>query len=262
MRARDSLMLAQILAEKQSEIAALRKRYAAWEAPAVPPVRRDFAGALRGPGIALIAEFKRRSPSRGLLAANADPTQVARAYQKGGAAALSVLTDETFFGGSLDDLAAARAAVWPPVLRKDFIMDRCQVAQSSGPEGPDALLLITAALEGDRLGSLRQLAADCGQSALVEVHDEAELDRALASGAEIIGINNRDLRTFEVSLEVTLRLRPRVPAGLPVVAESGIHSRDDVLRLADAGVDAILVGEALMASGDPAGKIRELLGRT
>lgn len=254
-------MLAQILAEKEGEVAALRKRYAGWEAPAVPPVRRDFTGALRGPGIALIAEFKRRSPSRGLLAVNADPAQVARAYQKGGAAALSVLTDGTSFGGSLDDLAAARGAVTLPVLRKDFIIDRCQVAQSSCLEGPDALLLITAALEGGRLQSLRQLAADCGQSALTEVHDEAELDRALASGAEIIGINNRDLHTFEISLEVTLRLRPRVPAGLPVVAESGIHSRDDVLRLTDAGVDAILVGEALMTSGDPAGKIRELLGR-
>jgi indole-3-glycerol phosphate synthase len=147
-----------------------------------------------------------------------------------------------------------------PVLRKDFIIERSQIAESSGPDGPDCLLLIAAALEVEQLRELRELAGRCGQLALVEVHDEAELERALASGAEIIGINNRDLRTFEVSLETTLRLRPRLPPGIPVVSESGIRGPEEVRRLADAGVDAILVGEALMVADDPVAKIHELMG--
>jgi indole-3-glycerol phosphate synthase len=177
-----------------------------------------------------------------------------------GATALSVLTDARFFGGTLEDLRAARAEVALPTLRKDFILDAAQLAESSGAEGPDCVLLIAAALRDSQLRSLRELARACGQEALVEVHDEAELDRALESGAEIIGINNRDLRTFAVSLDISLQLRPRVPAGIPVVAESGIRTADDVRRLAEAGVDAMLVGEALMTAADPAAKIAELLG--
>jgi len=253
------MILDEILAHKRSEIARLRERHRNWEAPAVAPKRRDFAGALRGHGISLIAEFKRSSPSRGDIRPGAGPAQTALLYQRGGAAALSVLTDERFFGGSLEDLRIARSAVSLPVLRKDFIIDPCQVAELAGPEGPDCLLFIAAALDIAQLRSLRALAAQCGQAALVEVHDEAELDRALESGAKIIGVNNRSLNTFAVSLETTLNLRPRIPHELPVVSESGIHSADDVRRLADAGVNAILVGEALMAAPDPAGKIRELL---
>jgi len=254
-------ILDHILAEKRAANAALRERHAGWEPPMAPPARRDFRKALRGSGIALIAEFKRRSPSRGELRAEADPAQVARCYQQAGAAALSVLTDSRFFGGTLADLWAARAATGLPVLRKDFLLEPCQLAESAGAEGPDAVLLIAAALRGEQLRSLRGLAQDCGQDALVEVHDEAELEAALESGADIIGINNRDLGTFEVSLETTLRLRPRIPSGLLVVSESGVYTRDDVRRLAEAGVDAVLVGEALMTAADPGAKLRELLGQ-
>jgi indole-3-glycerol phosphate synthase len=253
-------ILEQILAAKREANEGLRQRYAQWRPPAAPPARRDLRAALSGPGIALIAEFKRRSPSKGELRANADPAQRARAYEGAGAAALSVLTDRGFFAGELEDLVAARSVVRLPTVRKDFLLEECQIAESAGPEGPDAVLLIAAALAGDQLRSLRQLAERCGQAALVEVHDQAELDQALESGAELIGINNRDLRTFEASLETTLRLRRRIPEGVVVVSESGIHSRDDVRRLGEAGVDAILVGEALMTADDPTAKIRELLG--
>lgn len=235
-------------------------RYAGWEPPTRPPARRDFRAALQGDGIALIAEFKRGSPSRGPLAENADPAPTTRRYQEAGAAALSVLTESNFFGGQLADLVAARRASSLPALRKDFIIHPCQLVESSGREGPDAVLLIAAALTEGELRSLVELARILGQAPLVEVHDEAELDAALASGADLIGINNRDLRTFEVSLETTLRLRPRIPPGVTVVSESGIRSRGDVLRLVEAGVDAMLVGEALMTASDPASAIKALLG--
>lgn len=254
------MILDDIVARKRADLAALRPRFVDWQPPAVPPTRRDFRAALRGPGISLIAECKRRSPSKGEINLAADPREVARRYEEAGAAAMSVLTDGPFFGGSLSDLIAAREACHLPVLRKDFIIDPVQIAESAGPEGPDALLLIAAILEIEELRALRLLAARCGQAALVEVHDEADLEKALASGAEIIGINNRDLRTFTVSLETTLRLRPLVPAGLPVVAESGLRTADDVRRLREAGVDAMLVGEALMAASNPRAKLEELLG--
>jgi indole-3-glycerol phosphate synthase len=254
------MILDDILAHKHIEIAALRERYADWRPPDAPPVRRDFPAALRRPGMSLIAEFKRRSPSRGEIRLAADPAEVAQVYENAGAAAMSVLTDSRFFGGSLNDLRAARGACRLPVLRKDFIIDPVQIAESSGPEGPDCLLLIAAALSTEELRALRELAARCGQAALVEVHDEVELERALSSGAELIGINNRNLHTFEVSLETTLKLRPHVPAGRPVVAESGIHHREDARQLMEAGVEAMLVGEAVMAAPDPGEKIRELMG--
>ncbi len=254
------MVLDEILEHKRLEIAALRPLCESWSPPAVPPPRRDFAAALRRNGVSLIAEFKRRSPSRGDINRGADPGAMVRAYASAGAAALSVLTDSRFFGGSMDDLLAARGAAELPVLRKDFIIDPCQVAESSPADGPDCLLLIAAALDASQLRSLRELTARCGQAALVEVHNEEELDRALDSGAEMVGINNRDLKTFEVSLDTTLSLRPRVPTGIPVVSESGVHTADEVRRLGDAGVDAILVGEALMAADDPARKIEELMG--
>jgi len=251
------MILDDIIAHKRREV----ERLAAGPASPRRWPRRDFAAALKQPGVSLIAEFKRRSPSKGDIRPDADPTQTARLYQEAGAAAVSVLTDARFFGGSMDDLHAAREACALPVLRKDFIIHPAQVVQSAGEQGPDCLLLIAATLSGDELKQLRKLIAACGQAALVEVHDEGDLEKALAAGAEMIGINNRDLRTFEVSLETTMRLRPRVPQGIPVVSESGIHRRDDVRRLEDIGVDAILVGEALMASDDPKGKIEELMGR-
>jgi len=264
------MILDEILEHKRTQIERLRDRYGDWSPPVEASARRDFAAAIKGLSgghrsgndrtPALIAEFKRRSPSRGEIRPGAQPCAMVRAYEGMGAAAVSVLTDERYFGGTLGDLVEARGAIGIPVLRKDFIIDEVQLAESCGPEGPDCLLLIAAALSVERLRGLRELAARCGQVCLVEVHDEGELDRALESGAEIVGINNRDLRTFEVSLDTTLRLRPRVPEGIPVVSESGIHEAEDVRRLAEAGVDAMLVGEALMAAEDPARKIGEMLG--
>jgi len=258
----EEMILDSILEQKRKEVAVLRERFAGWTPPAAPPARRGFREALRRPDgrIALIAEFKRRSPSRGDLGTDRDVATTVTQYEAAGAAALSVLCDEAFFGGTLADLTAARRACGLPALRKDFIVDGTQIAESSGPKGPDAVLLIAAALDREHLQSLRELAARCGQAAIVEVHDEAELDRALESGADIIGINNRDLATFEVSLTTTLRLRPRIPASVTVVAESGIHTRDDVARLQDAGVHAMLVGEALMTAVDVGAKVAELLG--
>jgi indole-3-glycerol phosphate synthase len=256
------MILDEIIAQKRAEVAALRDWFIYEWGPPVAHPRRDFAGALKAPGLSLIAEFKRRSPSKGELGPDADPARAARAYEAAGAAAVSVLTDARFFGGSMGDLEAARAACSLPVLRKDFIIDPAQIAQSAGAEGPDCLLVIASVLTAWELRDLRSYwAADCGQAALVEVHNELELERALESGAEMIGINNRDLRTFEVSLETTLRLRPRIPAGIVVVSESGVHTRGDVQRLEEAGVDAILVGEALMTSDDPRRKVEELMGR-
>ena len=256
------MILDQILEQKRKEVAALRERFQTWAPPAMALARRHFRGALRkGRGeIALVAEFKWKSPSRGDLGVGRDPAEVARKYEAAGAAAMSVLCDEAFFGGRIEDLVSARRAAELPVLRKDFIIDECQLAESAGSEGPDAVLLIAAALEEEQLRSLRLLAQRCGQAALVEVHDEGELERALESGADIIGVNNRDLRTFGVSLETTLGLRKRIPDGVVVVAESGIRTRDDVLRLVDAGVDAMLVGEALMTARDIGRKVRELMG--
>jgi indole-3-glycerol phosphate synthase len=253
------MILDTILEQKKRDVEFLRAQYEEWAPPTSPPARRDFRGALSRPGVSLIAEFKRRSPSRGEIRPDAQPVQVAQIYLGAGAAALSVLTDETFFGGNMDDLMAARAAAELPVLRKDFIIDEVQLAASCLSGGPDAVLLIASALNARRLRELREYAARCGQPALVEVHGQAELAVALDSGAEIIGINNRDLKSFEVSLDTTIALRPHVPDGIPVVAESGIHTADDVRRLADAGVDAMLVGEALMAADHPALKIEELL---
>jgi len=253
-------VLERIVAQKRKEVRALQQRYANWDPPAIAPTRRDFRAALRQGDMALIAEFKRKSPSRGELAMGCDPATMSKKYECAGASAISVLTDKSFFAGELGDLVAARRATALPVLRKDIIIDRSQLAQTAHPEGPDAVLLIAGALERGELQSLRELAARCGQAALVEVHDEAELERALESGAEVIGINNRDLRTFEVSIETTLRLRPHVPDGVYVVSESGIHKRGDVLQLIDAGVHAVLIGEALMTADDVEMKVRELLG--
>lgn len=191
---------------------------------------------------------------------NLNPAELARSYQDAGAAAISVLTDEHFFGGSLMDLRRARAATTIPVLRKDFILDETQIWQLAGENGPDAILLIVAALTGERLRELMRESRRYGMDCLVEVHSEEEVETALSAGAEIIGINNRNLKTFEVDLETTARLRDLIPSGKIVVGESGICSRADALRLRALGIDAILVGEALLRSPDPADKIGELLG--
>ena len=224
----------------------------------------DFAAALRGDDIQLIAEVKKASPSKGLICPELDPVRLARTYAQSGAAAISVLTEEKYFQGSLKHLAAIAQELegWGerkiPILRKDFILDPYQVYESRA-YGADALLLIVAILSDEQLTELLWLSHKLGMKCLVEVHDEAELKRALLSGAQIIGINNRDLKTFAVDLATTKRLRPMVPPERIVVSESGISDRGHVQMLREWGVDAILVGEALAAAGDVTKKIRELL---
>jgi len=255
-----------------SIVAHKRKELALWKATVpqgrieeaaiqrAPPL--DFAAALRRPGISLIAEVKRASPSKGLLRPELDPGQLAVTYVEGGASAISVLTDERFFQGSLSDLAAVKAALRQagrevPVLRKDFIFDAYQVYQARA-YGADAVLLIAAILRAEDLAELLALARELSMEALVEVHCEEELARVLPLGPSIIGVNNRDLHDFRVDLATTLRLLPYIPRSAILVSESGIHCHADVERLARAGVDAILVGEALVTAEDVVGKIREL----
>ncbi len=218
---------------------------------------RDFRAALTAAPPAIISEIKKASPSKGVFTEDFRPAAIAKLYASGGAAALSVLTDEEFFKGKLGDLEAARAAVTIPVLRKDFTIDEFHVIQAAA-HGADAILLIAAILDVAQMRGFRELAARYGMAALVEVHDDHELDAALESGAEIVGVNNRNLHTFEVTLDTALRLVTKMPAGVIKVAESGIHSRADVERLSGAGFHAFLVGEHLMKSADPAGALREL----
>jgi indole-3-glycerol phosphate synthase len=220
--------------------------------------RRDFAAALSQRRPAVIAEIKKASPSKGVLAERFDPASLARAYEQGGAAALSVLTDEKHFQGSLLDLESARAAAGLAVLRKDFTIDPYHVEEAAA-HGADAILLIAAILTEREMRDFRELAEHYRMAALVEVHEAEELERAVASGARMIGVNNRNLRTFEVNLQTALRLAEKIPAGTIKVAESGIHSAKDIQRLTAAGYDAFLVGEHLMKSGDPTNALRALL---
>ena len=225
-----------------------------------PGGRRSFARSLRTRDrISVIAEFKRRSPSRGLIRDDLHPVQVAQAYEVAGAAALSVLTEEQYFGGSLEDLQQARAATLLPTLRKDFIVDPYQIWEAKA-WGASAALLIVAALPDERLRDLRALLQEVELDALVEVHTVAEADRALAAGATILGVNNRDLATFETDLAVTARVGARAPGDVLLVSESGIRSRADVLEVERAGARAVLVGEALVTAGDPGAKVKELIG--
>ena len=233
----------------------------------------DFTAALKGDGVRLIAEVKKASPSRGVICPNFDPIELARTYAHSGASAISVLTEERYFGGSLEHLSAIsqemerlraggaeidRKERIIPVLRKDFIFDPYQVYESKA-YGAAALLLIVAILSDNQLTELLTLSHELGMKCLVEVHNEAEMERAVMSGAQIIGINNRDLKTFAIDLETTRRLRPLIPQDRIVVSESGIKDRGDVQKLQQWGVDAMLVGEALVAAGDVAEKVRELL---
>jgi indole-3-glycerol phosphate synthase len=257
-------VLDEILAAKRAELALLQGseardtlRRAALDAPPA----RDFAGALRRVDgmLAVIAEIKRRSPSKGELAPHLDPAACAKAYESGGAAALSVLTDQPFFGGSVDDLQRARVAVELPALRKDFIIDETQVYEARAV-GADAVLLIAAALPDDGLlAGLRTLAGELGLAALVEAHDEGEIDRALAAGATVVGVNARDLGTFGEDLGVSERLSSRLPPDVTAVAESAIRTPDDAHRMADAGYEAVLVGEALLRSDDPAALVNAMI---
>jgi indole-3-glycerol phosphate synthase len=252
--------LTEIVAHKRREVAARRRERPLDQLKeAVPRPPRDFAAALRRPGIAAIAEIKRRSPSRGPLFGELDVADVAGSYARSGAAALSVLTDREFFGGSAEDLRLASESVTLPVLRKDFTIDEYQIHEAR-QLGADAILLIARILSDDEIRRYLRTARRLGLAALVEVHDETELGRAVDCGAEIIGVNNRNLDTFEVDLDVALRLKEGIPEECVAVAESGIQTRGDVARLEAAGYDAVLVGEALMRAADPGAKLAELLG--
>lgn len=254
-------ILARIVETKKAEIAEKLEQRRSLEMTAAlqKSQRRDFRTALLRRPPAVIAEIKKASPSRGVLCEEFNPGAQARAYFAGGAAALSVLTDRPYFQGSLGDLKTARATVPLPVLRKDFTIDEIDVVEAAAA-GADAVLLIAAILTAKQIEQFRLAAERYGMAALVEVHDEEDLDKALEAGAAVIGVNNRDLRTFEVSLETSERLAPRIPRDAVRVAESGIGGRADVERLAAAGYQAFLVGEHLMRSGDPKRAIEELRG--
>jgi len=251
-------ILARIVEHKRAELVQDRARRGELERRASDRSDyRDFRKALTARVPAIIGEIKKASPSKGVLADQFDPASIARMYSSGGAAALSVLTDRQFFQGALADLEAARAAVSLPVLRKDFTLDEFHVIEAAA-HGADAILLIAALLEEKELRSLRELAGQYRMAALVEVHDSFELEAALGSGAEIVGVNNRNLHTFDVTLETSLQVAARIPANVVKVSESGIHSRADVARLTDAGFQAFLVGEHLMKSADPSEALKEL----
>jgi indole-3-glycerol phosphate synthase len=255
-------VLDQIIASKRQEIArakaaipeaALRQRLAAAPAP------RDFFAALgQGPPIRLIAEVKKASPSKGVIRADFHPVTIARTYEAHGATCISVLTDEPYFQGNLEYLRQVRAAVGLPVLRKDFIVDPYQVVEARAA-GADAVLLIAECLDDAQLRQLHDAILELGMTPLVELYEPANLPRVLAVGARLVGINNRDLRTFKTDLDHTLRLRQQIPHDRLVVGESGIRTRDDVKRLEAAGVAAMLVGETLMAREDIGAAVDELL---
>jgi indole-3-glycerol phosphate synthase len=255
-------ILAEIVSHKQQEVAELHTRSAQLERDGrerkSPP--RPFAENLRTHGPSIIAEIKKASPSKGLLQADFHPALIAHEYEQGGAACLSVLTDKQYFQGSLHDLEAARAATELPVLRKDFTIDRLQIFEAAA-HGADAVLLIAAILDAKELRDFRELAHGLHLAALVEVHDHDELSKAIDSGAEIIGVNNRNLDTLEVSIDVSLRLSYLMPAGVTRVTESGIFTRSHIETLNAAGFQAFLIGEALMKSSDPSAALRALTGQ-
>lgn len=256
------MILDEILLAKREEIAEhtrLRPLRALRERPGYAEARRGFAAALRHPGRSVIAEVKKASPSRGVIRANFDPVEIARAYERGGARAISVLTDAPFFQGSLAYLAEIRRAVSLPLLRKDFILDSYQIHEARA-FGADAVLLICGILDDGAMRDLHALATEAELDVLVEVHSRDELERALGCGARLVGINNRDLRTFVTQLDVAETLAPLVPGDRTVVAESGIKAPADLLRLERAGIHAFLVGESLMAAADLEAALRELIG--
>ena len=257
-------VLERIVAAKRAEIADAKRRVpqAEMERRArAAPVPRDFVGALRAKiatgAAAVIAEIKRASPSKGLLRADFNPAEIARSYQKGGAACMSVLTDKQFFQGDAGHLKAARAACTLPALRKDFVIDPWQV-QESRALGADCILLIAACLSRSQMLELESAARELGMAVLVEVHNAAELEHASALKTPLVGINNRNLKTFETKLETTIDLLPRVPQGRIVVTESGILSAEDVARMRSYGVETFLVGEAFMRAADPGEALRGL----
>lgn len=254
------MILDTIVAQKKREVAALKKRGIRPPGEVDPP--RGFQQALTSyAGIALIAEAKKASPSKGVICEDFRPVEIARRYEAGGAQCLSVLTDENFFQGHLDYLSQVRKAVGLPVLRKDFTIDQVQI-QEARAHGADAILLIAAILSQTQMAEFLALAQELGMDVLVEVHDERELERALAINSPLIGINNRNLNDFSVDLGTTLRLKKEIPAHIPVVSESGIRDGDDIRRLAEHDICAVLVGESLMRAGGRDVFLRDLMGRS
>ncbi len=253
-------ILGRIIGSKRTELAAEQLAISETELESRPvPARRGFRAALEAKRPAIISEIKKASPSAGLIATDFDPAAIARNYQAAGAAALSVLTDQRFFQGSLQDLAAARAATSLPVLRKDFTLDRYHLVQASA-WGADCILLIVAALERTELQELHVAAKELHLDALVEVHNASELERALAIGATLIGVNNRNLKTMEVSLQTSIDLAEQFPKDVLRITESGIRTADDLRRLGDAGYQGFLVGEGLMSQPDQGRALAELIG--
>ncbi|MFH0824058.1 MAG: indole-3-glycerol phosphate synthase TrpC [Pseudomonadota bacterium] len=254
-------VLDRIIERKREEVARLASSHSPGalrkSAESMPPCRDFISGLEKSEGVAVIAEIKRSAPSTGRLKEVSDVVGLARTYETGGAAALSVLTDGPFFGGNIEDLVRARAAVGLPVLRKDFMLDPIQLYEAR-LAGADAVLLIVAALTDEVLADLFQESRRLGMTAIVEVHDRKELDRALALNPPVVGINNRNLATLDVNLDTTIELKPLVPDRTLVIAESGIRDRNDVLRLRNAGVKAFLIGTTLMRSADPAATLRGL----
>jgi indole-3-glycerol phosphate synthase len=254
-------ILDRIIESRRAWVRELKARQSAGDVVlADAPAVRDFRGALMRGGVALIAECKQRSPSGGVLQATYDPVGLAQRYATNGAAAISVLTEPDFFGGSLEDLQAVRSAVEVPVLCKDFIIDPIQLAAARGA-GADAVLLIAAILDDDDLLAFNEQAELLGMDVVVEVHDEVQLGRALDIEPEIIGINNRDLTRMRTDKTITARLRPLIPRDCTVISESGIDSRADIDELARLGINAALVGESLLRASDLEAKVRELAGR-
>jgi indole-3-glycerol phosphate synthase len=251
--------LAEILAEKRKEVDILKNRnWSTHGGNNVPPIR-DFKGVISVPDkISLIAEIKFASPSAGIICKKTDPVTIGKIYEKAGAAAISLLTDKKFFGGDLNHLSRLKKAISLPVLRKDFIIDEVQVRESF-LGGADATLLIARILSHRQLKDLRDICHDLGMAALVEVHDRQDIEKAVACGADIVGINNRDLNTFNVSLETTIKLAPLVPEGHIIVSESGVKNKGDLQLLKQAGIQAVLVGTSLMKSKDIGKKVMELM---
>ena len=250
-------VLSEIISRKRERVATAKERVSLQEAR-----RREnphaLRAALRAGGINVIAEFKRRSPSKGVIRANANLKEIVQRYEAGGAIGISVLTEEDYFDGSLDDLRTVKTTVDIPVLRKDFVFDEYQIHESAAA-GADAILLIVAALDDDTLSRLRRVAEDeFGMDALVEVHTSEEMKRAVASGAMLIGVNNRDLRTFEVSLQTSLSLAREAPSEALLVSESGLRGPDDLRRLREAGYHGFLIGETLMRADNPEQALRDL----
>lgn len=252
------MILDTIAARKREEIAVLKRNGIRPPETAVEPPRGFTKGLLNAPGVAIIAEAKKASPSKGVICADFDPCQIALNYKQGGAHALSVLTDVDFFQGTIDYIPLVRSTVELPVLRKDFLLDPIQIEEAA-VYGADAILLIAALLDTAQMQDFRQQAEERDLDVLIEVHDEAELEKTLAAGAKLVGINNRNLKDFSMDLETTFRLKRLIPADIPVVSESGISSKADMLRLKEAGVKAALIGESLMRSAEQAATLRDFL---